>query len=243
MQMAQELKEQSQRYDQVWDRNLKLTEVNDVLQGRQRTLESQLDALREEITLKNTQIAQLGSQLKDKKASGAAESVPSALHRLQQELDTSKLAADAHRTQNAFLERTIQQLVDDKAIEAKAKAAKTQHLREELELRRQEILELRSSIFSGNGPQLTRQYMKDHEELQREFFFALALGIKLNRMVQGQSTNLDVARLWEQARHLHFSEWNRWIQAEVSGKHQAAPSSGKTNSSAPGSTRSASSTR
>jgi mediator of RNA polymerase II transcription subunit 21 len=214
MLMAEELKEQAKRHAEMWDSNLKLREVVEVLQGRQRSLETQLESLREELALKNTQFAKIAAELKDHKKGvlqASQQTLPAALHRLQQELEAARMAADAHQTQNAFLAKTIQQLVDDKAIEVKAKAAKAQHLRDELELRRQEILELRSAVFKGSAPQLTAEYIQEMDSLQREYFFTLALGIKLSRMIQGQSTNLDVAKLWDQARHLHFSEWNRYI--------------------------------
>ncbi len=55
------------------------------------------------------------------------------------------------------------------------------------------------------------------EDLKREFFQALGVGMKLNLMMQGQSANLDLSSLYEEVRDaLPYSEWNKYLSLKLS---------------------------
>merc|ERR1711991_159169 len=52
---------------------------------------------------------------------------------------------------------------------------------------------------------------EDAQVLKREYFFSLALGIKLSLALKGKSANIDVSSLYELAKDMKMSEWNTWI--------------------------------
>lgn len=56
--------------------------------------------------------------------------------------------------------------------------------------------------------------VEDVEVLQKEYFFALAVGIKLNLAIQGINVNLNAASLWEAAKKMEFRDWNGWILSQ-----------------------------
>lgn len=55
------------------------------------------------------------------------------------------------------------------------------------------------------------------EELKREYFQALGVGMKLNMALQGQNPNLDLASLYDEARDtLPYTDWNRFLSLKLS---------------------------
>jgi len=59
------------------------------------------------------------------------------------------------------------------------------------------------------------EIFKDMEELKKEYFYALGISIKLNQTLNGYSFNLDISKLYEEAKYLGFREWNGWLNAIV----------------------------
>lgn len=51
-------------------------------------------------------------------------------------------------------------------------------------------------------------------ELKQLFFFALAVGIKLNMAMRGQTCNVDLMNMYEKAKDIDFRQWNVWIHEQ-----------------------------
>lgn len=58
------------------------------------------------------------------------------------------------------------------------------------------------------------EFLAEIEDMKREFFFTLTVGIKLNRTLQGQPCNLDAHALWDRAKLIHYRKWNDWLNAQ-----------------------------
>jgi hypothetical protein len=85
---------------------------------------------------------------------------------------------------------------------------------------REEVLQLKLALLTeygaANGSDETRKFLDDVESLKKEYFFTLALGVKLNRAMQSKPTNVDVAQLWKSAQSLSWQQWNTWILEQIS---------------------------
>ncbi|ELR19001.1 PH domain containing protein [Acanthamoeba castellanii str. Neff] len=141
------------------------------------------------------------ASLKASAASSASSAAPPATQ-LEETIAQLRQATHAHQTQNAYLASEIKKLQREHTIELASRDEQLDGLRAQLEL-------ARSSSASDSSIEA------EFAALQRLYFSALAVGIKLNLMLQGQPCNIDAASLWSkaQALNLHFSKWNEWVLA------------------------------
>ncbi len=66
-----------------------------------------------------------------------------------------------------------------------------------------------------NDGRLTEEALVDMERLKKDYFYSLALSIKLTRAMQGKSTNIRVDSLFERANQIRFTQWSDWILQQI----------------------------
>jgi hypothetical protein len=130
----------------------------------------------------------------------------------------------------------INRLLEEKSTEAKAKKKTIEFYQRELIQVATQYRTLRQQVLLGEvqvpadvNNKLTDEFLKEVDEMKREFFFTLAIGIKLNRTLQGVPCNLDTHHLWEQAKHLHHTKWNEFLHTQFAQLQQSAPSQSPSN--------------
>jgi chromosome segregation ATPase len=241
----------------------KSEEMNEILQMRQVALENELDYLKKEIESKNEQFAKLSNQLKDMRLLSSPHGTPTKasqgmstptaskpqsskekIRRLTEELDNMRLASQAHQTQNAFLSQTINRLLEEKSTEAKAKKKTIEFYQRELaqvaaqyRALRQQVLLAEVQAPNDVRHKLSEEFLKEVDDMKKEFFFTLAIGIKLNRTLQGIPCNLDTHHLWEHAKHLHHTKWSEFLHEKFAQlQYDVSPQSFSTGGGGGGST-------
>jgi hypothetical protein len=118
-----------------------------------------------------------------------------------------KEANEAHQQRVRFLAGQLAQLERSSKAELELKES-------QLIVMQERVQKLRSEL-NGSGAAVAVD-VKAIEELKREFFQALGVGMKLNLAIQGQSANLDLTSLYEEVRDsLHYSEWNRYLSLKL----------------------------
>jgi hypothetical protein len=84
---------------------------------------------------------------------------------------------------------------------------------------RKDIFNLRIALFSevnpAMGADLIKRFLEDFDAIKREYFFSLAVGIKMSRAMLGQPANLDSTQLWKRAQANHFTTWNNFILSNI----------------------------
>jgi hypothetical protein len=130
----------------------------------------------------------------------------------------------------------INRLLEEKSTEAKAKKKTIEFYQRELlqiatqyRTLRQQVLLAEVQVPADVHNKLTDEFLKEVDEMKREFFFTLAIGIKLNRTLQGVPCNLDTQHLWEQAKHLHHSKWNEFLHTQFAQLQQTTSSQSPSN--------------
>jgi hypothetical protein len=117
----------------------------------------------------------------------------------------------------------IQRLLDEKTSELKSKKARAELYKTLIQQLREEVLQLKLALLTEYGAtagvEITKKFMEDVEALKKEYFFTLALGVKLNRAIQQKPTNIDVAEMWKAAQPIPWQQWNNWVLAEIDKKH------------------------
>jgi hypothetical protein len=83
-----------------------------------------------------------------------------------------------------------------------------------LDLLRVEAHTLRRRLLLHEVSGVKEEFLNEIEDMKREFFFTLTVGIKLNRTLQGQPCNLDAHALWDRAKLIHYRKWNDWLNAQ-----------------------------
>jgi hypothetical protein len=119
---------------------------------------------------------------------------------LSRELEHEKDANEAHQQRVRFLAGQLAQLERQTRGENELREAQMSALQERL---------AKEKSARGEGVAV--------EELKREYFQALGVGMKLNLAMQGQNANLDVSSLFEEVRDtLPFQDWNRFLSLKLS---------------------------
>jgi DNA repair exonuclease SbcCD ATPase subunit len=132
---------------------------------------------------------------------------------LGKELEHEKEANEAHQQRVRFLATQLAE------TERRGKS--------ELELRDAHCEALRETVarlrLRAAGDAATGTLAKQVEELKREYFQALGVGMKLNLAMQGQNVNVDLASLYDEVRDtLPYADWNRFLSLKLSLQTEAS---------------------
>jgi len=60
-----------------------------------------------------------------------------------------------------------------------------------------------------------KRLQEGQHKMTREFFFSLALSIKLSLAQQGCYSNVDVNSLYEQILSVEYSQWHKWLETQL----------------------------
>ncbi len=189
-------------------------------QARGAMAEADLKAAAAELENRDHVIAEMRSKSKPPLVSGELGRVMGASGKqadviayLSKELEHDKEANEAHQQRVRFLANQLAE------TERRGKG--------ELELREAHCEALRETVAAlrrrAAGDAATGLLARQVEELKREYFQALGVGMKLNLAMQGQNVNLDLASLYDEARDaLPYADWNRFLSLKLSLQMEAS---------------------
>jgi len=199
-QLEEELRKKEEALHQVKDKlrncKQKLRFYKDKAEG----LSEDVASLQKELQAKNEQIASL------------SVSHPTSGNGKDEEIAQLRQATHAHQTQNALLSSEIKRLEREKDAEVAAKGKMLAELQIELDEVRQENQRIRQQLLQGGkGKAHGEADGTELENLKQKYFFALAVGIKLNLALQGRTCNVDAMSLYHKAQSIPPAKWNEWI--------------------------------
>ena len=142
---------------------------------------------------------------------------------LRAELEMLKLRQveldKAYQNALRMLEKEVRLLRGNELAEEvarlRAMGAKELAAEEQQRLDREKQLLMEKQITTMEEVYVLRERLKDYDELRRELFFALVLGLKLSVTVNGGACNVDAGELWEQANGEPFSTWKTWLEERI----------------------------
>jgi len=85
--------------------------------------------------------------------------------------------------------------------------------RERLEAEKQLLME--KQICTMEEVHMLREKLTDYDEMRKELFFALVLGLKLTVAGRGEPCNVDASQLWEQGQEKPFTMWKAWLEDKI----------------------------
>lgn len=127
----------------------------------------------------------------------------------------------------ALLEKELRHLRNENALakrvaELEAEIERLREMRsEELdaeERQRRELTQaklMEKQIATMEEVYLLQEKLKDYEEIRRELFFALVVGMKMTEASKGRSCNVDAGELWETGQKNPVSSWKAWLEERI----------------------------
>ena len=107
--------------------------------------------------------------------------------------------------------REHEELREKHEVDSESYRVQVSDLRQQLALKEEENLEIREEM--AQLKQDNRRLQEAQSRMHREFFFSLALSIKLSLAQQGIYSNADLNLLYEQVLSEPYGNWTRAIES------------------------------
>lgn len=192
-------------------------ELETTLYDNARTIDKErIRQQNEEIKAKDQTIQQLQEQLHLARDGGTSGQSPTAAN-LHRELARLRAGNHAHQAQNAQLEMEIRRLQTQTTTEQVMKDKAIAHLNQQLDSMRADYQALRhQALTKGGVDEATTRELDLIAWVKEKYFYALAVGVKLELMQRGTPVNLDVADLYQEAQYtVDVKQWQDWIYQRI----------------------------
>eukprot|EP00028_Trichosphaerium_sp_Am-I-7-wt_P001756 CAMPEP_0168527180 /NCGR_PEP_ID=MMETSP0405-20121227/12439_1 /TAXON_ID=498012 /ORGANISM="Trichosphaerium sp, Strain Am-I-7 wt" /LENGTH=229 /DNA_ID=CAMNT_0008550223 /DNA_START=116 /DNA_END=805 /DNA_ORIENTATION=- len=203
-------KESENKTQQLQDLNMKLRQARERHEGIAKKLEEHIKRLDSEKKPKGKKTKKSSS----KKLNDGEDNVATLerIQDLERNVEMYKEASNAHQSHNVFLTTELGRVEDEKRMELEIKENTIKRLQSELE---------------GSG----RNYNLGNEDIQsqlefllKEYFFSVALNIKMSEAEAGKFSNINLHELYDQAPKPkgNVTEtirlWPEWIRKKMASK-------------------------
>lgn len=202
------LRRKIEEFSFAHDDNIKLREMNRILFERNKFLEEESKKIEAELSQKNETLARLSFQISNLKKDFS--NVPERIKELLSELENSKVAAQAFQTHISYLERKIDELIEDKSIEVSARKDRLETYRKDIIRERKDLIDLLCIVFHGKEKEKTLEFLNDFDSLKHMYIEELIDNLKIS-YIKDRNVNIDIEGIFEICKTMSVKEMKSWI--------------------------------
>ena len=107
----------------------------------------------------------------------------------------------------------IERIERESRSKLRAKDETITRLQDDLDEMTKRYQELRQQSMIAQGADIDE--LEEFDELKKDLFYSVAVGLKLNLAMRGQSCNIDIASLYEKGQYIDRKKWTEWIQKQM----------------------------
>lgn len=197
-----------------------------------RKVEEEQDLERHDVAASRQQFSELQKELKAKDQvilalrdlNKTTPGSPIPPEEARQVIAKLKAANVAHQTQNAHLMQELDRIRSHYKAKVEGREQTIESLQSQLDAIRSKFRELRHDSLSKSGIQ--DDILESAEFVKQEYFYSMALGMKLDFCSRGTPANVNVAELFQEAlTTVPVQEWNKWLSQKFEDEVERATSS------------------
>ena len=208
--LEEELMDKESQLKQLSLNHSQLKEDNNIKQEQLSVLKQISFSLQKEIKSKNEHIQE--QDLKIKKNRLQSTNFENIMNNSEQEnIVRLKEEIHAHISQNEILSKENIRLQQESTILLKSKTETIDDLSNQLEELRSAYQNLRQKLIFTTKTEISQHVFEELESIKLDYFFSLALTVKLEYSLKGVSCNFDIQDLYSRAKFIDRKNWRSWI--------------------------------